>query len=726
MAAGKRFLPGGFFYAVQNARFPRLVFVLALAAAGAACRREGETPRPAPSARPAAQSPRWPADLDVVLVTLDTLRADAVGFAGNRRVQTPVLDRLASQGLVFEEAHSQNVVTLPSHANILTGLYPFQHGLRDNTGFRLDPSVPTLATYLKEKGFATGAFVGAYPLDARYGLSHGFDVYDDAYPRGKPELDFLVPERPGTEVVAAARQWWNAQGGRRRFLWVHLYDCHAPYRPPAPFSETYRDDPYLGEVASTDATLGPLLTPFLDGKSERPALIVVTADHGEARGDHGESTHGLFAYEVTLHVPLVVWSGGAISPGRSGEPVRHVDIAPTILAAVGIEKPAAWPGATLFPPAPVARPSYFESYSTAYNRGWAPLRGMLADGVKYIDLPIPELYDLRQDAAEQKNLASERGDDLRRLARLIPAESALGAAGARARAGSEEVARLRSLGYLSGGAKLKEKYTAADDPKTLIGVDQRLHETVDLYQLGRLTESVTLARQIVREYPAMEMAYENLGFLLRQSGDSEAALAVYKQAVDAGVAGDELRRNYGLALCETGRAPEAVALLSPLASSDDPETVNAVGIAFSDAGREKEARAAFGRAIELDAKNVEAYVNLGIVQLREGDPNGASGRFRQALAIDPGVPRAWNGLGVALTRLGREREAVDAWSKAVRLDPKLYDALFNLGLVAGKHGMKAQAREALERFVAEAPPSQYGADIEKARGLLRALRESGT
>ncbi len=705
----------------------RLGVGLLLLAALPGCRRETPNPSSSDTASAAARpAPRWPADLDVVLVTLDTLRADAPGFAGNKRVSTPVLDRLASQGLVFDDAHAHNVVTLPSHANILTGLYPFQHGLRDNTGFRLDPSIPTLATILKAKGYATGAFVGAFPLDSRYGLSHGFDVYDDAYPRGKPSLDFLVPERPGGEVVAAARKWWATNAGRRRFLWVHLYDCHSPYRPPAPYAEQHRDDPYMGEVAATDAILEPLLAPFFDKRSERPALVVVTADHGEARGDHGETTHGLFAYEATLRVPLVVWAAGLVAPGRSSESVRHVDIAPTILAAAGVEKPAGWPGETLFPASPVPRPSYFESYSTAYNRGWAPLRGVLDGNEKYIDLPIPELYDLASDRAEARNLAAERPEELRRLARRIPPESDIRAGGARGKSGSEEVSRLRSLGYLSGSGTLKEKYTAADDPKNLVGVDQRLHECVDLYQLGRLSESIALARDIVREHPGMEMGYENLGFLLRQSGDSEAALGVYRKAVDAGIAGEELRRNYGLALCETGRAPEAVRFLAPLAGSEDPETVNAVGIALSDAGREKEARAAFERALALDPKNVEAFVNLGIVRLREGDPVGARDRFREALAIDTASPRAWNGLGVALARSGQEREAIDAWSKAVALDPKLYDALFNLGLVAAKHGLARQARGALERFVAEAPRAQYAADIEKAKGVLRGLPSAGT
>src|SRR5688572_21072310 len=247
--------------------------------------------------------------VDVILITIDTLRADSLGFAGNREVSTPVLDRLAAAGRVYPNAHAHNVVTLPSHANILTGRYPFQHGVRDNSGFTLPETVPTLAGLLKQGGYATAAFIGAYPLDSRYGLGQGFDVYDDDYPRGSTPTEFAGSERRGDQVIAPALAWWQSQTGKPRFLWVHLYDPHASYDPPEPFKSKYASKPYLGEIAATDSFLAPLLEPVLAGK-ETPALVVVTADHGEALGDHGELTHGLFAYEATLRVPLVVWGAG--------------------------------------------------------------------------------------------------------------------------------------------------------------------------------------------------------------------------------------------------------------------------------------------------------------------------------------------------------------------------------------------------------------------------------
>ncbi|MGZ5475799.1 MAG: sulfatase, partial [Thermoanaerobaculia bacterium] len=252
---------------------------------------------------------------DVILITIDTLRADALGFAGNTRLRTPFLDNLAARGIVFTNAHAHNVVTLPSHANILTGLYPYQHGIRDNAGFRLDARHPTLGAMMKPPGYTTAAFVSAFPLDSRFGLNAGFDVYDDRYREASDPLDFVVQERPAAETLAAAQKWYDSAAGKKKFLWIHLFDPHAPYDPPSPWREQYRDAPYLGEVAYVDDQLGRFLTPILE--SHPNTLVVITGDHGEALGDHGELTHGLFAYESTLKIPLII-----VDPGN---PARRDD-----------------------------------------------------------------------------------------------------------------------------------------------------------------------------------------------------------------------------------------------------------------------------------------------------------------------------------------------------------------------------------------------------------------
>ena len=263
---------------------------------------------------------RREAGLDVLLITIDTLRADALGGYGNTKVETPWIDRLAAQGVRFEQAHAQSVVTLPSHANILSGLYPLDHGIRDNAGFRFPAGKDTLATPLKARGYRTGAFVSAFPLDSRFGLDRGFDVYDDRFTNVDTHTAFVIEERRGSETVSVARQWIAAQGEGPFFCWVHLYDPHFPYDPPQPFDSRFAGDLYHGEVSAADAALGPLPEPLLrDGRTGH-TLVVLTSDHGESLGEHGERTHGIFVYEATLHVPLILFAPRLFGPRVVPEP----------------------------------------------------------------------------------------------------------------------------------------------------------------------------------------------------------------------------------------------------------------------------------------------------------------------------------------------------------------------------------------------------------------------
>lgn len=656
---------------------------------------------------------------DVLLITIDTLRADAVGFMGNRRGTTPVLDRLAAGGRVFTDAHAHNVVTLPSHANLLTGLHPYQHGIRDNSGFRLPDSVPTLATALRDAGYATGAFVASYALDSHFGLDRGFQVYDDRYTRGSGAEELALPERRGDEVVAAAAEWWGRQRGKPRFLWVHLFDPHAPYDPPEPFASRFRDNPYLGEVAAADGFLAPLLVPLLDGR-EPPCLVVVTADHGEALGDHGELTHGLFAYESTLKVPLVLWGAG-VAKGRDGRAARHVDVFPTVLAAAGVRAPAgpARPGRSLLGPAGRGEDTYFESLSTTLNRGWAPLRGLLRGGRKFIALPLPEAYDLASDPKEEKN----RIDEDRALARAafsdLPEESVWPPP--RAVAGAEEEARLRSLGYVASTAPARETYGPEDDPKRLIGLDTKIHQVVDSYSRGRLDEAVRLAREVAQARPSMPLGQSLLAQALLESGRTEEALEVMRKARAQGAASDTLLRQLGLTLAGTGRTAEALEILRPLAATGETQAMNALALALSEAGRQREAWELLQRVLKEDPGNPKAFEQLGLVELRLGHWAQARDHSRRALDLQRQLPLAWNNLGVALYQLGQREQALDAWQNAVDLDPRLWDALWNLGLKAAELGRPRQARQALERFVAGAPPARYAEDLERARGILRRL-----
>jgi arylsulfatase A-like enzyme/Flp pilus assembly protein TadD len=658
---------------------------------------------------------------DILLITIDTLRADAPGFMGNRLDPTPVLDRLAAQGRVFTDAHAHNVVTLPSHTNILTGLYPYQHGVRDNTGFRLPPGIPTLATVLRGAGYATGAFVGSFSLDSQFGLSRGFQVYDDRTTLGTDTQEFVLPERRGTEVVAAALAWWRQQKSPR-FLWVHLFDPHAPYDPPEPFASRFKDNPYLGEVAAADAALAPLLDPLLTGK-ERPCFVAVTADHGEALGDHGELTHGLFAYEPTLKVPLVLWGPG-VTPGRDSRPARHVDIFPTLLQVAGAAVPQSsdiprHAGASLLKPPRPGEDSYFESLSATLSRGWAPLRGLLRGGRKFIALPLPEEYDLPRDPGETRNLVNDDRAAARAAFSALPQESAWPPPRTAATSADEE-AKLRSLGYVSSTAPARATYGPEDDPKKLIQLDTKIHQIIERYGQHRIDDALRLAREVVAERPDMPLGQSLLAQALLESGKTAEALDVMRKARARKATTDSLLRQLGLTLAETGQTGEALDVLRPLAETGDPQSMNALAAALSQAGQQKDAWDLVQKILKADPDDAKAYEQLGLIELRLGHWEPARAASERSVALQRQRPLAWNNLGVALYQLGRREDAVDAWQKAVTLKPDLWDALWNLGLKAAEIGRLQQARAALERFAAGAPAS-YSDDVKKAREILGKL-----
>jgi arylsulfatase A-like enzyme/tetratricopeptide (TPR) repeat protein len=686
------------------------------------------------------------ANQNVLLVTIDTLRADALGCDGGPAI-TPALDRLAGDGVRFDFAHAHAVVTLPSHASILTGQYPFQHGVRDNSGYRLAASARTAATELKAAGYATGAFVSAFPLHSRFGLNQGFDVYDDRFGETRAPTEFVMPERPAATVVPLARSWINARAGSRSekgsggaatggqpwFVWVHLFDPHAPYRPPAPFDAQYAGRPYYGEVAATDAALAPLLDDVR--AAAQPTLVIVTSDHGEALGDHGEETHGLFAYESTLRIPLIIAELGGTSPRRrsgacgEGSPAqaRHVDILPTILDGVGQPVPADLPGQSLLPAAErdaaTPRSSYFEAMSAMLNRGWAPLTGVLAGRDKFVEVPIPERYDLSSDAAEASNLA---GRSPERDRTLLSTLRGFGASlpGQRSAEPADAAARLRSLGYVTGEAPIKTRYTEADDPKTLIALDRAVHRGVELYVARQFSEAIQVYRDIISKRPDMAIAYRHLAFVEWEAGNLAAAISVLEEARRAGVTHAGVTTQLGNYLAESGRAAEAARLLEGVdrASSPDPDALNALGIAYARSGRPADAQRAFERMLAADAASAMALVNLGALALERGDAAAGRAYFERAVASDPSSSQAQAGLGIVAMKQGDRETAVAAWTRAVQLDPTNYDALYNLATTLARSGRVEAARPYLEQFVRRAPPAFYAKDIREVAALLESGR----
>jgi arylsulfatase A-like enzyme/Flp pilus assembly protein TadD len=675
---------------------------------------------------------------NVLLITIDTLRADALGAYGGA-VRTPALDRLAAEGVRFDFAHAHAVLTLPSHTSILTGQYPYQHGIRENSGYRLAPNAQTLATRLKQAGYATGAFVGAFPVHSRFGLNIGFDVYDDRFGETRAPTEFVMPERPASAVVPLAREWIRKANPESRipnpwFAWIHLFDPHAPYRPPPPFDAEYAGRPYYGEVAATDAALAPLLDEVRS--AAQPTIVVVTGDHGESLGEHGEATHGLFAYEATLRIPLIVAEvGGTVrlkpDTTNAGEvshvSARHVDILPTILDAVGVQVPPGLPGRSLL--AADARrsqtptTSYFEAMAGMLNRGWAPLAGVLADRNKLIDLPMAERYDVGADPGETQNLFGRAPDrDRTLLAALHDFHAPL--PGERRAESHDTAAQLQALGYVSGSAPLKTHYTDADDPKRLIDLDATIHSAVEAFSSGRAADAVRLYQQVIARRPDMAIAYRHLAFVEWERGNAGAALDVLHRAIDVGVKTEGIVTQLGEYLAESGQPAQAIALLEPVADGGpvDADTLNALGIAYARGGRAADATRTFERVLTVNPESSIPLENLGVLALERRQFDVARGYFERAVQADPQSSRAHADLGVVALKAGDHETAVAEWRKAVQLDPTNYDALYNLGTTLARDGQGDAARPYLEQFVRGAPAAFYARDLKEIERLLQSLR----
>jgi arylsulfatase A-like enzyme/Flp pilus assembly protein TadD len=662
---------------------------------------------------------------NILLVTVDTLRADHLGCYGSTSVRTPAADALAARGALFTRAFAHSPLTLPSHANILLGLTPNAHGVHDNSCFIVREDFLTLAEWLKARGYATGAFVGAFPVDSRFGLVQGFDVYDDNYGTQGP-TDMVFVERKADVVVAKAAEWLKGRTGPW-FLWVHLFDPHQPYEPPEPFLSQYPGRPYEGEVAYADSALGKLLGFLKDRGLEDRTAVVFTADHGEALGEHGETTHGYFAYNATLRVPLILALPGA-KPGRVEANVGHVDIFPTLCGVVGAKEPPGLQGRSLLPLVRGKKlpdkPIFFEALTAFYNRGWAPLRGYILGQDKFMDSPIPEVYDLGKDLAELENLApkTDLAKYQRAFADLVRAETSPLADKAGQALDRATAEKLRSLGYLASPQKPKTKaFTARDDLKTLLPYHAKWMRATLAYSAGRSAEGIDLLKEIVAERKDFDLAYTYLANFYQEQKRPAEAEAVLREALANNPESFRITTALGIIMIDNGRFGEAVDLLNrSLASIDfDPETWNYLGVAYWNTGRLDEALEAYERALALDANYAIVFNNRGSLFLsryfkdkRPDDLARAAEDFRQAVELDPKYASAWNGLGVSSSQTGDMDGAISAWERAVALKPDFGFALYNLGLGLLGKGDKAGALKCLTRYkelaYASLPPGERG------------------
>ncbi len=664
---------------------------------------------------------------NLLFVTIDTLRPDRLGSYGSKAGLTPHLDRMAREGIRFARVLAHVPLTLPAHTSIFTSLYPTGHGVHDNGIFRVNAALPTLATTLQGAGYRTGAFVGAFVLDARFGLNRGFDVYDDYYGEKKGLLSFTQLERSADAVLSPAERWIR-EAQAPWFAWVHLYDAHAPNRPRPELARRFPNDPYGAEVAFIDEALGGLLdrlsaTGRLDG-----TVVVVLGDHGESLGEHGERSHGTFAYDSTLRVPWILWAKG-LRPQVFDQTVRHVDVMPTLLDLLSIAPPSGIVGQSLRPYLTGERsyeapPSYFEALNANLTQDWAPLTGVVHEGHKLIHLPIPELYDVDLDPKEKDNLYRQKTGLAGRLEKSLAELSTGNTATETAAPDRETVEKLRALGYLTAPVlNRKGEYTAADDPKMLIDVSNAFEEASELSGEGRAEQAIAIYQDILRRQPRSSQAYEGIAYAFHETGRVHEAIATLEGAVESGLANVAILGMLGAYLLDAGELPRAVGVLEALVGQEPEyaEAHNYLGIAYGRLGRFDAARRELERVLELDPSSASACNNLGSLELSRGRLEEASDFLNKALAIDPANPGALNGLGFIHARRGDLTTAIDLWRRAVESDPQQFDALFNLSLALAERS-PSEALPYLERFAREAPPQRYRADIEKARAMMASLR----
>jgi len=635
--------------------------------------------------------------LNVVVVTIDTLRADHLRCYGYREIETANVDRIAQNGVLFENAVAQTPLTPPSHASIFTGLYPTAHHVRGNGGFILRPSITTLATILQQQGWDTAAFISSVSLKRVFGLNQGFAVYDDQMPKPGKGQEFVADaERPAGQTVDRALSWLEAQSGKPFFLWVHVFDPHVPYNPPAPFRNQYKDRPYDGEIAYADHELGRLFDVVSKKSSPGKTLIAVLSDHGESLGDHGEYSHGVFVYDSTLRIAFMM-SGPGIPAGlRVKQQARTVDLLPTVLELMGGRPPTLVHGVSLTPfftgKNAATDVSYTETLYPKINMGWAELRAIRTNRWKYIFAPKPELYDLSKDPTETNNVIQSNAAEAQKLQAELAAIAGKGTEKVETSTVDQRtLAQLRSLGYLSGVSQptfeLKGKGV---DPKDRLGVLKALEEADGTQSHLPFPRRIELLRQALKQDPTNPTLYYSLGRNCERAGRDAEAIDVYRAAIRNGVESGWLHSQVGDFLVRSGRKTEAIA--------------------------------EYERAIQLDPADTGTQVNLATAYVETGRLEDAERIFKGIIRIDETHAGAYNGLGVIAIQ---RQDAVSARSyleKTVQLDPDLLEAQLNLGILYKMAGENARARTCFESFLAKASPAKYGEMIPKVREELEMLR----
>lgn len=613
---------------------------------------------------------------NAVLISIDTLRPDHLHCYGYAERTSAAIDALASEGTLFENAFTPVPLTLPAHTSMLSGLYPPRTSVRDNGFFRCPDGVQLISEAAKSGGYVTAAFVSGFPLNRRFGLAQGFDVYDDRTDSAHAPLHHY-PERQADDTISSALKW--LQSVRPPFfLFVHLFDPHAEYRPHPEFPGL---QPYDAEIASADAAVGRLIERLRQNRLLENTFIALTSDHGESLGEHGERTHGVFLYDATLRVPLIIRGPGIPAARRQTTLVSIVDIVPTITHALGLPENAKLDGVDL-----LSGKShdyvYSESFYPRFDLGWSELLALRAPDAKYVEAPRPELYLLAKDPRELNNRLAGESERAALMRSRLLSTSSMGTTPSPAEPDAETRDTLRSLGYVQAGRP--SAVNGLPDPKDRIKL------------LAHIDDATALVAR----------------------GDRAGAARVLKQTLDQEPANPELATLYADVLDDLGDSEQLFQFLRSVRPLHYPRLLLALARSFTDRGETRQAREVLGEAAAAGADAVQVANETAIAMALDGDLEGATDRLRTAVAIDPGFREAWSNLGHVYNQRGNYGEALASYRHTIELGEPTAAVLNGAGIAALQIGDLDQA-ESLLRSSLKLEPAAPGVEINLARVLLK-------
>lgn len=651
---------------------------------------------------------------NVILITVDTLRADYVSYFQAGQAHTPHIDQLATEGNGFESCIAQSPITLPSHTSILSGTYPLYHQVRDNGGLLVPQQLELISETLKENGFLTSAFIGAYVLHSKWGINQGFDTFSDDFDLTKYKMTGVELEKRADEVLANAKQWLTTNKKEKFFTWIHLFDPHAEYQAPAPFAKKHPDNPYADEVEYTDDQLGQFFQFLKDQGLYDNSLIILTADHGEGLWEHQERTHAFFVYNSTVWVPLIIHAPVPFAVKRVKQLVESVDIAPTILDLLGIKKPSSYQGQSLLPLLidPIAKQwekkfAYSESYYPLLHLGWAPLQTFYLDNWKYIRAPKEELFNLEKDKKELNNLVNNETSQKeilkRRLLKFISDQSKNALAAVKpAKLDADERHRLESLGYLTTQKDISNlNIKELADPKDKVDFIESFDKNMLMMSQGKYLEVIDICQRLLKEEPGNVDVLILLGVAYSKSGKPQAAIPLMYEVLKNKPDYNDAMINLVLALNGAGQPDLAITEAQRFLQVFPQDNVlyNLLGNAQFLKGDYPNALSNLEKSLQIEPHNSKALLRIGEIYLEMKDFSKANEYIQKALQIFPNMNEAYFLMGRMAVEQGDTQKAEQYYRQELQNFPENYIAAFHLAEFLKKAGRLSEAIPFYEKAI---------------------------